>query len=62
MLTLVRMGTLETPIGPDIHIFTSTKQDWVKLSDDLPAVPEYYKKQDYWPAEHIERFNQVTGK
>ena len=62
VISLVRMGTLENPLKPDIHIFTSTQQEWLKLSDDIPRVEEYYQKIDYWPAEHIERFNKVTGK
>ncbi len=62
VISLVRMGTLENPLKPDIHIFTSTQQEWLKLSDDIPRVEEYYKKIDYWPAEHIERFNKVMGK
>ena len=47
---------------PDIHIYTSSKQDWLELSGDTPQVEEYYQKEDYWPAESIERFNRVMGK
>ncbi len=64
VISLVRIGTLENPnsLRPDIHIYTSTKQDWVKLSDDVASVEEYYQKKDYWPAESIERFNRLMGK
>src|ERR1700674_4312014 len=47
----VRVGTLDDPdrLPPDIHIYTSTKQPWVVLPADKPAVPEYYKSAEYWP-------------
>jgi hypothetical protein len=53
----VRVGTLEEPdlLPPDIHIFTSSKQPWVLLPPDVPAVPEYYDGKVYWPAESLER-------
>ncbi len=62
VISFVRMGTLEKPLKPDIHIYTSTQQEWLELADDIPRVEEYYQKKDYWPAEHIERFNKVMGK
>ena len=53
----VRVGTLDNPdlLPPDIHIYTSTKQPWVVLRESTPAVPEFYKLQDHWPAESLER-------
>src|ERR1700676_3250896 len=38
----VRVGTLKEPdrLPPDIHIFTSSKQRWVVLPPDTPAVAE----------------------
>jgi hypothetical protein len=46
----VRAGTLEPPVpAPDIHIFTSTMQPWLRLPEGVPAVPEYYAREDYWP-------------
>ena len=53
----VRVGTLDHPerCPPDIHIFTSTKQPWVVLPEGAPAVAEYYRSADYWPAESLER-------
>jgi len=63
-ISLVRIGTLDNPnlLKPDIHIYTSTKQDWLKLSDDVPSVTEYYQKEDYWPEESMARFIKVLGK
>jgi hypothetical protein len=63
IISFVRVGTLDDPnvLKPDIHIYTSAKQDWLQLSNDVPQVDEYYQKVDYWPIESIERFNQVKG-
>ena len=49
----IRVGTLLDPdrLPPDIHIFTSTKQPWVVLPQDVPAVPEYYDRKRYWTPE-----------
>ena len=56
-LRFVRVGALDDPdlLPPDIHIFTSTKQPWVMLAAGTPAVPEYYARERYWPAESLER-------
>jgi hypothetical protein len=53
----VRVGTLDEPerLAPDIHIFTTTKQPWVVLGPDIPAVPEYYDRNVYWPKASLER-------
>ena len=53
----VRVGTLDEPdrLPPDIHIFTASKQPWVILPPDTPAVPEYYDRRQHWPAESLER-------
>ena len=57
-MRFVRVGTLDAGhgIAPDIHIFTSTKLPWVALPPGVPAVPEYYKPKELWPAESQERF------
>jgi hypothetical protein len=54
----VRVGTLDHghDIAPNIHIFTSTKQPWVVLPPGVPAVPEYFKAREVWPAESQARF------
>ena len=56
-LSFVRVGTLDDPdrFPPDIHIFTSSKQPWVRLSDDAPVVPEYYRSAERWPAASLAR-------
>jgi hypothetical protein len=59
----VRVGTLDDPsrAPPDIHIYTSTKQPWVVVPDGIPAVPEYYKPADYWPAHSLARFKAARA-
>jgi hypothetical protein len=59
----VRVGTLDRPDGlaPDIHIFTSSKQPWVILPPDVPAVPEYYRASQHWPAESLARRKRALG-
>jgi hypothetical protein len=53
----VRVGTLDEPdrLPPDIHIFTESKQPWVVLGADVPAVPQYYDRNQYWPKDSLER-------
>ena len=61
-IRFLRVGTLHEPdrIVPDIHIFTSSKQPWVTLPADVPAVPEFYRLTDYWPADSLERFRAAA--
>jgi hypothetical protein len=56
-MRFVRVGTLDEPdrLPPDIHIFTSSKQPWVVLPTGALAVPEYYDRKRYWPAESLAR-------
>lgn len=59
----VRVGTLDDPdqLPPDIHIFTSSKQPWVVLPDDVPAVREYYELHEQWPDDSLRRWHVLTG-
>ncbi len=56
-MSFVRVGTLDEPdrLAPDIHIFTASKQPWVVLPPDTPAVEEYYDRNDHWPEESLAR-------
>lgn len=64
VLSFVRVGTLEDPdsLPPDIHIFTSSKQSWVVLHGDIPAVPGYYDRNQYWPLASLERRKVMLGR
>jgi len=63
-IRFVRVGTLDQAfrLAPDIHIFTSTKQPWVILPKDAPAVAEYYDRKAYWPAESLKRREALLAK
>ena len=60
----VRVGTLDDPdaFPPDIHIFTASKQPWVILPAGVPAVPEYYDRDRYWPADSLARRRAVLDR
>jgi len=53
----VRVGTLDgrDRLPPQVHIFTSTKQQWVVLPPRVPVFAEYYKASEVWPKESLER-------
>ena len=53
----VRVGTLDAPerLPPDVHIFTASRQPWVVLPPGVPAVPEYYRASELWPAASLAR-------
>jgi hypothetical protein len=59
----VRVGTLDDPdrLPPDIHIFTSSKQPWVVIPPGMPAVPEYYDRNNVWSQESLARRKALFG-
>ena len=56
-IRFVRVGSLDEPdrLPPDIHIYTESKQPWVVIPHDMPAVAQYYKPSELWPKESLER-------
>ena len=52
-MAFVRVGTLDNPSAtpPDVHIFTSTKQDWVVLPPGARVFKEFYDFAEVWPPE-----------
>ena len=59
----VRVGTLDDPdrLPPDIHIYTAPKQPWVVIPPGVPAVAEYYRARDCWPAASLARRKALKG-
>lgn len=51
----LRAGTMDDPVAPDIHIFTSTKAPWVTLADGKPVYAEYYDRDAAWPPASLAR-------
>jgi hypothetical protein len=64
LISFVRVGTLDAPqlFPPDIHIFTASKQPWIILPADVPAVPEYYDRKQYWSENSINRRDELLKK
>lgn len=60
-VSFIRVGTLDKPgdFPPDIHIFTSTKQNWINLAGDVPVVEEYYQRSKHWPQKSIDRYTSA---
>lgn len=56
-IKFIRVGTLDTPeiLPPDIHIYTASKQPWVVLPPDIPAVEGFYDRDEVWPEESLAR-------
>jgi hypothetical protein len=63
-LRFLRVGTLDDPdsFSPDIHIFTESKQPWVVLPANTPAVPQYYKSAEHWPKASLDRRSLLFAK
>lgn len=52
------VGTLDNPdlLPPDAHIFTASKQPWVTIPDNIPALEEYYyERETLWPPQSLTR-------
>ena len=71
-LRFVRVGTLDAPaaLPPDVHIYTRSKQPWVKLPGDgngattgKPAgvFEAYYDSAELWPADSLARRKALFG-
>ncbi len=56
-MAFLRVGSLDNPdaMPPDLHIWTSSKQPWLRLPDGAKAVDEYYKAAEVWPEASLAR-------
>lgn len=56
--SFVRVGTLDNPntCPPGVHIYTSSKQDWVVLDDAVPVCEAYYNPADVWHPDARQRW------
>ncbi len=63
-IRFIRVGSLDDPnhMPPDVHIFTSTKQEWVVLSPTEQAVDEFYDVDTIWPSRSLERLDKLNAK
>jgi hypothetical protein len=62
-IRFVRVGTLDNPdrLPPDMHIYTESKQPWVLLSPDIPAVEGFYDREAVWPKDSLARRRALVG-
>ena|SRR5258707_8697073 len=53
----VRAGTLDDPnaVKPDVHIFTRSKLPWLELPASARTFETFYKLDEVWPVESLER-------
>jgi hypothetical protein len=60
-VAFVRVGTLDNPnlCPPDIHIYTSSKQSWVELSDTAAKAEDFYRRIELWPEECVRRYKSA---
>lgn len=63
-VAFVRVGTLDRPgeCPPDIHIYTSTKADWLVLDGRVPVVPGWYDRKAHWPADSLARWAALKAR
>lgn len=59
----VRVGTLKerNQFPPDVHIFTSTKQPWVRIPEGVPVFQDFYDRSEVWSEASLERLKAVTS-
>lgn len=64
LISFVRVGTLDEPglFPPDIHIYVESKQPWVQLPANVPAMPQFYRASEHWPAESLARRANLLNK
>ena len=62
-LQFLRVGTFEDKSGvaPDVHIYTSTKMDWVVLEGDASIHENYYDTRAVWPQDKWDRLKKAMG-
>lgn len=57
----VRVGTLDEAwmVGPDVHIYTRSKREFVRLEDGVPQFREFYPREEVWRKESLERWAAI---
>lgn len=57
----LRAGTLDDPseFPPDVHIFTRSRQPWVRIPDDVPSFEAYYDFRETWSTESQQRYKNL---
>ncbi len=60
-IRFIRVGTLDDPdqMPPDVHIYTCSKQPWVRLPEDDKRAETFYKINETWSQEALERLEII---
>ena len=60
-IRFVRAGTLDDPsqVTPDVHIFTRSKREWIRLPESVPAFEVYYDRNVVWRRESLDRIEAL---
>ena len=60
----VRAGTLDESrsVTPDVHIFTRSKVDWVRIPESVAAFDVFYKLDELWPSESSRAPQNARGR
>ena len=63
-ILFVRVGTLDNPdqFPPDVHIFTTNKQPWVKIPEHAPIFEEFYDYEKIWTKENNDLRKSMLAK
>ncbi len=61
-IRFIRVGTLDDPdqFAPDVHIYTCSKQPWVILPKEDRRVEVFYKFEEVWSPESMERRAKIV--
>lgn len=60
----IKVGTLDDPerCPPDVHIFTETRLDWVRLPREVPEFEAFYDPREVWSADAQARRRAALGR
>lgn len=60
-IRFLRVGTLDDPnlLPPDVHIYTTTKQDWLILPPEDQIAEEFYNFETTWSDDSKARISVV---
>lgn len=62
-IRFIRVGSLDNPdrMPPDVHIFTTSKQDWVILPPAHHSAEGFYQPVETWSQESLNRLDALES-
>lgn len=63
-IRFMRVGTLDNPVlmPPDVHIFTTVKQAWVRFPEGAKVCEKFYQYKDVWSEPALVRRKELFKK